>query len=103
MTVWVAAASTLAVAFTPLAGGFFWLQLRVSNVTLGFEVPLLAAMRARGFVSLFLGATPRLGTRRALPGLARLRYAHSTAIPQSYPASIGSGRGILKCKALIVL
>ena len=30
-----------------------------------------------------------------------LLCAHSTAVPQSYPASIGSGRGILKCKALI--
>ena len=36
-----------------------------------------------------------------VPGLARIRYAHSAAVPQSYPASIGSGKGDLKCKALI--
>jgi hypothetical protein len=28
-------------------------------------------------------------------------YAHSTALPQSYPASIASGMYLLKCKALI--
>ena len=30
-----------------------------------------------------------------VPGYEPLWYAHSTALPQSYPASIGSGRGIL--------
>ena len=36
-----------------------------------------------------------------VPGYEPLWYAHSTALPQSYPASIGSGRCPLKFKSLI--
>ena len=34
-------------------------------------------------------------------GYAPFWYVHSTALPQSYPGSIGSGRGNLKFSALI--
>ena len=36
-----------------------------------------------------------------VPGYEQLWYAHSTAVPQSYPASIGSGAGTPIFKALI--
>ena len=58
----------------------------------------------RSFIQVILKSGPAAGLiekYRKGNAYAQLRYAHSTALPQSYPASIGSGGATLIFRALI--